>query len=66
MARGLRTYRPETGTTRTVRAIATALTRTRGEGINACKMVLKEGEKEGRVDGQKPEKYRGYKPLRNS
>jgi len=50
VARGLRTYRPETGTTRTVRAIATALARTRGEGINVCRMVLKEGEKEGRVD----------------
>jgi len=29
-------------------------------------MVLKEGEKEGRVDGQKPEKYRGRRPFRNS
>ena len=29
-------------------------------------MVLKEGEKEERVDGQKPEKYRGRKPLYNS
>jgi len=57
VARGLRTYRPETGTIRTVQAIATALARTRGEGINAYRMVLKEGEKEGRVNGQKPEKY---------
>ena len=29
-------------------------------------MVLKEGEKEGKVDGQKPEKYRGRKPLYNN
>ena len=46
--------------------MATALARTKGEGINAYKMVLKKGEKEGRVDGQKPEKYRGRKPFRNS
>ena len=66
MVKGLRNYRPETGTTKTVRVIATALVRTKGEGINAYKIVLKEGEKEGRVDGQKPEKYRGRKPFRNS
>jgi len=51
VAKGLRTYRPETGTTKTVQVIATALVRIKGEGINVYRMVLKKGEKKGRVDG---------------